>query len=134
VTKDESRIKDWRSTGRRKGRRELYSHHVPYVCVGYITPEGTQVKCGKTVLEPPKDAPKWFDEIWPEDGEEVLIDGFMITVRRCLTSQLEIDHETKDFTDNTLEHLNFRCSKHHKAADRQTARGVAQQTTKIDFW
>lgn len=105
--KDEEGIKDWRSTGRRKARRELYSNYVEYSCVGL-----EKESCGKTTKEPPKDAPSWFDEIWPEEN-------------RVLTDQLQADHEDKDVTNNDLSNLNWRCPHHHKQSDKRTAKGVA---------
>ena len=105
MTKDESKIKDWRSTGRRKARRELYNSYVPYACV----------ECGLTTVEPPKDAPKHFSEIWPEFG-------------RVLKSQLQADHESKDYTNNELDAINWRCVSHHRLADKQTGKGEAQHS------
>lgn len=116
--KDESRIVDWRSTGRRKARRELYKAYVEYKCVGYIK-DGRNIPCGKTSKEPPKDAPSWFDEIWPEDN-------------RVLDYQLQADHESKDLTANTVEFLNWRCAPCHKMQDKQTSKG--QATVTIDYF
>lgn len=100
MTKDESKIIDWRSTGRRKARRALYKAFVEYKCVG----------CGVTSKEPPKDAPKHFAEIWPENN-------------RSLNYQLQADHETKDYTNNEVEFLNWRCEPCHKEHDKQTNKG-----------
>jgi len=100
MTKDEDKIKDWRSTGRRKARRELYLNYVDYKCAD----------CGKTTIKPPMDAPKHFDEIWPED-------------RRILSSQLQADHETKDYTVNDIQFLNWRCVSCHKKHDLSTGKG-----------
>lgn len=114
MTKDETRIKDWRSTGRRKARRELYNSLVPYVCVGWTDYEAElYYPCGKTAIEPPKDAPKWFDDIWP-------------TENRVLSSQLQADHETKDLKNNVLSALNWRCPSCHRHQDQQTDKGQAQ--------
>jgi hypothetical protein len=121
MTKNEERIKDWRSTGRRKARRVLFQNYVEFKCVGYIKSDGTVVTCGDTTTEPPKDAPAWFDEIWP-------------TERRVLTPQsLQADHESKDVTVNDITELNWRCARHHKLQDNQTAKGerTTEQTT---FW
>jgi DNA-directed RNA polymerase subunit RPC12/RpoP len=107
--RDESRIKDWRSTGRRKARRELYTAFVPYSCVD----------CGKTSKEPPKDAPHHFEEIWPEEN-------------RVLDSQLQADHESKDYTNNELDYINWRCVSCHQKLDRTTAKGVA--TKSMNYW
>ena len=119
MTKDENRIKDWRSTGRRKGRRALYAARIPYSCVGYKSRAGIDHPCGKTTIEPPKDAPSWFDEIWPLE-------------KRVLSSQLEADHKSKDYTNNELENVDWRCSSCHKKKDRQTEKGVAQET--VHYW
>lgn len=119
MTKDESKIKDWRSTGRRKARRELYNSYTPYACVGYRLPDGSRSHCHKTSKEPPKDAPRWFDEIWPEEN-------------RVLDYQLEADHESKDWTNNELDYLNWKCKVCHKKDDSATAKGVAQTT--VNYW
>jgi hypothetical protein len=116
--KNEDKIKDWRSTGRRKARKELFNSYVEYSCVGYIR-DGIRNQCGKTVIEPPKDAPPWFDEIWPEEN-------------RVLVAQLQADHETKDVTVNDVSFLNWRCPSCHKLQDSQTDKGV--ETVKIDYW
>ncbi len=100
MVKDESKILDWRSTGRRKARRALFKSHVEYRCHD----------CGKVPMEPPQDAPTWFEEIWPEDS-------------RTLSSQLQADHETKDLTVNDEEFLNWRCPSCHKLRDAQTEKG-----------
>ncbi len=117
--KDQSKIKDWRSTGRRIARRTLYKGRVPYKCVGYRLPDGSRFNCGKTTIEPPKDAPRYFDEIWPEE-------------QRVLESQLEADHESKDYQINTLEALNWKCKSCHRKDDSATDKGVAQVTT--NYW
>ena len=54
--KDESKIIDWRSTGRRKARKALYLSYQEFKCE----------ECGATNVEAPKDAPYLFDEIWPD--------------------------------------------------------------------
>lgn len=94
-------IIDWRSTGRRKGRRELFKARVDFCCVD----------CGKTTKTPPKDAPIYFDEIWPYEN-------------RSLNPQsLQCDHEDKDYTNNNIENINWRCSSCHKKRDQQTKKG-----------
>lgn len=118
MTLDESKILDWRSTGRRKARRALYKARVDYSCVGYTDERGRH-ECGATTLEPPKDAPRWFEDIWPERN-------------RVLDYQLQADHESKDFTNNDLDHINWRCARCHKLQDRQTDKGVAQR--KSNMW
>jgi len=118
MTKDETKIKDWRSTGRRKARRALYEAMVPYRCAGFD--KGAEhFSCGKTTIKPPEDAPKWFDEIWPEDN-------------RTLESQLQADHKSKDLTNNNIDHLDWRCPSCHRYQDQQTEKGQAQST--VDFW
>ena|SRR5882724_8703947 len=100
--KDEDKIIDWRSTGRRKARKELFVNYVDYKCTD----------CGRSTIEPPKDAPPWFEELWPEE-------------KRVLTSQLEADHETKDLTVNDINDLNWRCKSCHKLRDMQTEKGIS---------
>lgn len=117
MTKDKDKIQDWRSSGRRMARRELFNARVPFRCVGYKK-DGKIIPCGKTTKEPPKDAPSWFDEIWPTDN-------------RVLT-QLQADHETKDLTINVLDYLNWRCPSCHRLQDMQTEKGVAQSSN--NFW
>jgi hypothetical protein len=109
MTKDDGKIKDWRSTGRRKARSALFKARVMFKCVD----------CGRTSKEPPKDAPAWFEEIWPEEN-------------RVLEYSLQADHETKDLTHNTIDKLNWRCAPCHKAQDSKTEKGEA--TVKEDFW
>lgn len=106
--KNEDAIQDWRSTGRRKARLELFKSYEEYKCVD----------CGKTTVEPPKDAPTWFEEIWPEQN-------------RILLSQLQADHETKDLTQNSVEFLNWRCPSCHKLQDNKTEKGEATVTEKL---
>lgn len=117
--KDEDKIQDWRSTGRRKGRRALYASMAEYKCVGYTDPKGIHHSCGKTSKEPPKDAPSWFDEIWP-------------TELRVLDSQLQVDHESKDHRNNDEEYLNWRCPSCHKLQDSKTE--VGEATVKRSFF
>ena len=106
--KDESKIVDWRSTGRRIGRRALYAAYVEYKCQ----------TCGRTVIEPPKDAPRWFEEIWPVE-------------RRELESQLQVQHISKDVTNNDLASIKWLCPSCHKIEDSTTEVGEAVET--IDF-
>lgn len=114
MTRDESRILDWRSTGRRKARRALYSSYIPYECVGL-----DEIPCGKTSKEPPKDAPKHFEELWPAEN-------------RVLDYQLQADHEDKDVTNNDISNLNWRCAFHHKMSDKRT--GVGESTIHVEFF
>lgn len=109
MTKDESRILDWRSTGRRKARRALFHARVDFKCVD----------CGRTSKEPPKDAPAWFEDIWPLE-------------KRVLDYSLQADHETKDYQINDIEFLNWRCQPCHKKHDSQTE--IGESTVKIDFF
>jgi len=108
-------MKDVRSTGRRRARKTLFEAYVPFKCAGYDSPVG-HVDCGKTSMEPPKDAPSWFEEIWPEEN-------------RVLTSSLQADHVTKDLTINEVEFLEWRCVSCHKMQDKQTAVGESQIDT-----
>lgn len=109
MTKDESKIKDWRSTGRRKARSTLFKARIDYKCVD----------CGRTSIEPPKDAPSWFAEIWPEE-------------QRVLAYSLQADHETKDYSANDLEQVNWRCQPCHKKHDAQTEKG--ESTIQQEFF
>lgn len=115
--KDEDKILDWRSTGRRKARGNLFKAFVPFKCVGHRLPDGSRTICNKTTREPPKDAPNWFDEIWP-------------TELRVLDS-LEADHESKDFTNNEVEAVNWKCKSCHRLDDNATDKGVAQVTQRL---
>jgi len=67
---------------------------------------------------PPKDAPRHFAEIWPEEMREV--------------SQLQVDHEDKDYTNNELTNLNWRCPSCHKLHDLMTEKGESTVQT-LDF-
>lgn len=107
-----SNVVDWRSTGRKRGRRTLFETRREFKCVGWENGNGTHFPCSKTTKEPPPDAPSWFDDIWPED-ERVL-------------SQLQVDHENKDYTDNDPANLNWRCASCHRNADNVTERGVSR--------
>lgn len=117
MTLDKSKIVDWRSTGRREARRQLFRARVPFKCVGYRLPDGRRSNCGKTTIEPPKDAPAWFEDIWPEENR-VLV-------------KLEADHESKDWTNNDLEHINWKCPSCHKKDDASTEKGQAQVTSQL---
>jgi len=112
MTLDESKIKDWRSTGRRKARRALFDARVPYACAD----------CGVTSKEPPKELTDkqklFFDEIWPEEN-------------RILDYPLQADHESKDYQNNELEYINWRCSPCHRKADSKTGKGEAQTTVNV---
>ena len=115
----DDKIKDWRSTGRRKARRSLFNARAEFKCVGYTDSQNNHHGCGKTTIEPPKDAPNFFDEIWPQEN-------------RVLSSvALQADHETKDLQNNAIEDLNWRCASCHKLQDQQTSTGVAQNADKI---
>jgi hypothetical protein len=109
MTKDDGKIKDWRSTGRRKARSALFKARVEFKCVD----------CGRTSKQPPKDAPAWFQDIWPDTN-------------RVLDYSLQADHESKDLMHNTIDKLNWRCAKCHKEQDSKTGKGEA--TVKDDFW
>ena len=100
-------VKDWRSTGRKRGRKILYETRRAFQCVGW-----GEYWCGKTTEFPPPDAPAWFEDIWPEDD-------------RVLT-QLQVDHESKDYTDNDPANLNWRCPSCHRFADNTTGKGESR--------
>lgn len=108
MAKDSS-IQDWRSTGRRKARRALFNARVTFKCVD----------CGRTTTEPPKDAPVFFDEIWPAKG------------RVLSPRSLQADHESKDLQNNAVEDLNWRCASCHKLADSKTSKGTSQKAGKV---
>lgn len=115
----DDKIIDWRSTGRRKARRALFNARIEFKCAGYTSTEGHFFECGKTTTEPPKDAPKFFEEIWPEEF-------------RVLSPQaLQADHESKDLQINDVDELNWRCASCHKLQDKQTEKGVAQNPNEI---
>ena len=100
MTKDDGRIQDWRSTGRRRARKELFENGVTFKCAG----------CGKTSREPPKDAPKDFDELWPVEN-------------RVLNYSLQANHKTKNYQDNHVDLLEWVCQPCHKERDSQTDKG-----------
>ena len=106
--RNDDNIKDWRSTGRRKARAELFRSYTPFQCAD----------CGKTTKIPPQDAPTWFEEIWSSEN-------------RVLDSQLQADHETKDTSQNSIEDLAWRCPSCHKKKDMQTTKGVATKEVKL---
>ncbi len=112
-------MKDVRSTGRRRARKELFNSYVPFSCVGYIDSKGTHHECGKTSINPPKDAPSHFEEIWPEEN-------------RVLSYSLQADHESKDLTDNDVARLAWRCAYCHKESDKQTDPG--KSTVDSSIW
>lgn len=112
----DGKVEDWRSTGRRRARGVLFHERVDYACVGYNDPTtSVLVPCSKTSLAPPKDAPKWFEELWPEQN-------------RCLSSPLQADHLDKDVTHNSIENVVWRCPSCHKLQDQQTGKGTAQES------
>jgi hypothetical protein len=102
-------ILDWRSTGRKRGRRALYEIRRQFVCVGV---EALDISCSKTTKRKPTDAPDWFEELWPKKN-------------RVLT-QLQVDHLNKDFTDNDPSNLVWRCPSCHRLADNMTGVGESQ--------
>ncbi len=107
--KNEDNIQDWRSTGRRKARKELFNNYVSFECCD----------CGVTSKSPPKDAPPWFDEIWPLE-------------RRELDYSLQADHMTKDLTQNDVSVLRWRCQPCHKRSDSQTE--IGETTIETGYW
>lgn len=108
-----NQVQDWRSTGRKRGRRILYETRREFKCIG--VPE-LGVECGKTVVEPPPDAPSWFEDIWPEE-------------MRVLTSTLQVDHLSKDYTDNDPANLEWACASCHRLSDNLTEPGVSKERT-----
>jgi hypothetical protein len=105
--KNEENIKDWRSTGRRKARKELFRSYTVFECD----------TCKQTSNKPPQDAPPWFEEIWGE--------------HRTLTSQLQAQHQTKDVTNNDLSVLKWLCPSCHKLEDQETEKGVSTIDTSL---
>lgn len=116
MTKDDSRIIDWRSTGRRKARRVLFNSYRDFACEG-ILDDGSI--CGRTSIKPPMDAPVHFSEIWPESN-------------RTLTTSLQAQHLTKDLTQNTDDVLKWLCPSCHKKEDAQTDLG--ESTIDQSMW
>jgi hypothetical protein len=102
-SKADAEILDWRSTGRRRARRMLFEARIDFSCVG----------CNATTKVPPKDAPSWFNDIWPEENRTA--------------SQLQADHTTKDVTMNDIDDLCWRCPSCHKIADMATSKGIGQE-------
>jgi len=114
-SRNDGQVQDWRSTGRRRARGILFDSRVDYACVGFNDPTThLLVPCERTSMAPPKDAPRWFQDIWPEQN-------------RCISSQLQADHLDKDVTHNTIENLVWRCPSCHKIQDQQTEKGMAQE-------
>lgn len=103
--KDTSKIRDWRSTGRRIGRRTLYRSRRNYECE----------TCGVTSSTPPKDAPSYFEEIWPIEEKAVKL--------QIISSQLQVQHLTKDVSENDESMLKWLCPSCHKLEDQSTGRG-----------
>lgn len=92
--KQRKRVKDWRSTGRKRGRRILFEEQVEFKCQS----------CGRTSNKPPPDAPEYFEDLWPEE-------------LRLLDYSLQVNHINKDYTDNDPSNLQWLCEPCHKAAD-----------------
>ena len=113
------KVKDIRSTGRRRARRSLFRSRRDFICEGYEDENDILHSCGKTVKEPPKDAPSFFEDIWPEENR--------------VLSQLQADHMDKDLENNSEQNLAWRCPSCHKLSDQQTAKG--ESTLKEgDIW
>lgn len=70
-----------------------------------------ELECNKTTRYPPPDAPRNFQELWPEEGREL--------------TQLQVDHENKDWTDNDPANLEWRCASCHRIHDNLTEKGVS---------
>jgi hypothetical protein len=111
---------DPRSTGRRRARKTLFDSYADYKCVGYQKGNKT-VECGKTSVNPPKDAPSHFSEIWPEEN-------------RVITTSLQADHESKDMYNNDEDEINWRCPSCHKYQDLQTSKGEATVEVDNKLW
>jgi hypothetical protein len=108
-------MQDPRSTGRRRARKVLYENYVPYVCVDCECTSGVR----------PKDAPEWFEEIWPIREKMEL--GLVVW------STLQADHEDKDVTNNVIENVNWRCASCHKIHDSQTEKGVSTRAIVSEY-
>lgn len=93
-------VVDWRSTGRKRLRRALFDDQVPFLCN----------LCGRTVISPPPDAPKDFEDLWPEE-------------KRVLEYSLQANHINKDITDCDPANGEWLCSLCHKFKDSQTGVG-----------
>ena len=91
---------DWRSTGRKRGRKVLFEELLPFQCNW----------CERTVISPPPDAPDYFEDIWPEE-------------KRTLEYSLQVNHINKDYTDNDPANLQWMCALCHKVADSFTGAG-----------
>ena len=102
-------IKDWRSTGRKRGRRALYEAKRPFVCAGV---EALSITCSKTTKQRPTDAPDFFYELWP--------------LKNRVLNALQVDHINKDFTDNDPSNLVWRCPSCHRLADNMSGVGESQ--------
>jgi hypothetical protein len=94
-----------RSTGRKRGRKTLFLERISFECDF----------CGRTSKKPPPDAPEWFDEIWPEE-------------RRVLDYSLQVNHISKDISDNDPANLEWLCADCHKWKDSQTAKGEVDRS------
>jgi len=98
-------IKDWRSTGRKRARKVLFDEERPFMCE----------ICSRTVIEPPPDAPEYFEELWP-------------SAKRLLPYTLQANHKNKDITDCDESNLQWLCSLCHKLLDRLTAKGEIDES------
>lgn len=102
-------VQDERSTGRKRGRKALFESGREFKCVG--VPE-KNIVCGKTTAKPPPDAPRNFEDMWPEELR--------------VLSQLQVDHENKEWMDNDPANLEWRCASCHRIHDNMS--GVGEST------
>lgn len=96
--------KDLRSTGRKRARKVIFETRRPWECR----------ICKKSTINPPPDAPEWFDEMWPE-GNRVLES----------TYSLQVQHINKQLMDVDPVNLEVLCASCHKLEDSQTSKGVS---------